>query len=99
MNPFSLKNLKSYGLPLLISFLGFFIGYTQKTNLKLEGIYDKQTEITYQIENYADILHRIENKVDGLAVKVETNTSDIAKCNRDITNLKYRVTYLEGKER
>lgn len=97
MNPFSLKNFKNYGLPLLISFLGFFIGYTQKTNTELEGIHQEQTKITNQVENYADILQRIEEKVDSLAISVNTNTANIAKCNEDIDKINIRIDFLEGK--
>lgn len=97
MNPFSLKNFKNYGLPLLISFLGFFIGYTQKTNAELEGIHQEQTKITNQVENYADILQRIEEKVDSLAIRVNTNTANIAKCNEDVDKINIRIDFLEGK--
>lgn len=97
MNPFSLKNFKNYGLPLLISFLGFFIGYTQKTNTELEGIHQEQTKITNQVENYATILQRIEEKVDSLAVKVDVNEVDIAKCKEDIDKINIRMDFLEGK--
>lgn len=88
MNPFSLKNLKQYGMPLLISFLGFFIGYTQKTNAKLEGIYEEQTKITYRIDSYADIMSRIELKVDELTKVVDKHTDDIEQ-------LKVRINVLE----
>lgn len=97
MNPFSLKNFKNYGLPLLISFLGFFIGYTQKTNTELEGIHQEQTKITNQVENYATILQRIEEKVDSLAIKVDVNEVDIAKCKEDIDKINIRMDFLEGK--
>lgn len=97
MNPFSLKNFKNYGLPLLISFLGFFIGYTQKTNVELEGIHQEQTKITNQVENYATILQRIEEKVDSLAVKVDVNEVGIAKCKEDIDKINIRMDFLEGK--
>lgn len=97
MNPFSLKNFKNYGLPLLISFLGFFIGYTQKTNAGLEGIHQEQTKITNQVENYATILQRIEEKVDSLAIKVDVNEVDIAKCKEDIDKINIRMDFLEGK--
>lgn len=97
MNPFSLKNFKNYGLPLLISFLGFFIGYTQKTNVELEGIHQEQTKITNQVENYATILQRIEEKVDSLAIKVDVNEVDIAKCKEDIDKINIRMDFLEGK--
>lgn len=97
MNPFSLKNFKNYGLPLLISFLGFFIGYTQKTNAELEGIHQEQTKITNQVENYATILQRIEEKIDSLAIKVDVNEVDIAKCKEDIDKINIRMDFLEGK--
>lgn len=99
MNPFHFKNLKSFGLPLLISFLGFFIGYTQKTDEKIEGIYQEQTKITYQMENNVNILARIELKVDELAGRVEQNTVEIAKHTKEIEKMGLRIDFLESKHK
>lgn len=97
MNLFNIKNVKTFGPAILVSFLGFFIGYFEKTTHELDVISKEQIKLSYQVSSFMDILAKMDIKIENLDKKVDKVMAQANENAINIEKITVRIDYLEGK--
>lgn len=97
MNLFSFRNIRTFGPAILVSFLGFFIGYFEKTNEELSTISKEQIKLSYQVADFMKTASQVDGQLKSLSAKVDNIITQTNKNTSDIEKITIRIDYLEGK--